>query len=133
MKKINKITNQKIHLIAIFLFLTGGIYSQNTTLDSNLLLGKWDSYKITTLDGNDGSNITFDGKPFRKKVMMNFISSEKMLFSINNSDEIKIKYTVKDSVISIGHGKYRIINLKDGKLVLKEEKLLANLIYLKKD
>jgi len=105
--------------------------SQEIKLDK--LLGKWSAYKVTTSEGGDGSDITLEGKPFDKQMMMNFIDSRMMYFSMNGGEEYKIEYTLKNDKIVIAHRKYTIKELTDSTLILKEEKLLGNLIYLKKD
>ena len=108
------------------------VTSQETKFNKDDLLGKWKSYKVTTLEGGDGSDVTFDEKPFRKKIMMNFIDHKTLFFSINGSEEYKMEYLLKDNQIIISHRKYTIVSLKDSILTLKEEKLLKNLIYMKK-
>ena len=127
-----KTISKKLYLI-VLIFFVNNAYSQERKFNIDDLLGKWNSYKVTTLKGDDGSEITFDGKPFRKKIMMNFINSKKMLFSINNGKEVKIDYFLKNNTITIAHRKYKVTSFKKGVLVLKEEKLLGNLIYFKKN
>ncbi|WP_323028355.1 hypothetical protein [Gelidibacter japonicus] len=122
---------RKHFFVVLCLFYIVNIHSQELNVDD--LLGKWNSYKITTLEGGDGSDITFDGKPFSEKIMMNFIDSKTMLFSINGSEEYKVEYVIKGNQMSIAHRKYTIKVLTDKEMTLKEEKLLGNLIYLKKD
>ena len=107
--------------------------SQEVKFDEDDLLGKWDAYKVTTLKGGDGSDITLDEKPFNKKLMMNFIDSKMVFFSLNDSEEHLIEYYIKDNKIIIAHRKYIIEVLTKTTLTLIEEKLFGNRIYLKKD
>ena len=117
----------------LLLLILTNIQAQKVKYNETDLLGKWKSYKVTTLDGKDGSDITFDEKPFNKKVMMNFINKDSMLFSINGSEKYKMKYSLRGNKIIISYRKYIIEKLEKKLLILKEEKVLPTRIYLKKD
>jgi hypothetical protein len=130
--KSTKTMHLNLFLIALMFNLIN-ISCQEQKIVTNDLLGKWNAYKVTTLDGGDGSDITLDGKPFSKSIMMNFVDSKNMFFSINGSEKYEIEYSLKDSVLMISHRKYTIKSLNDNLLILKEEKLAGNLIYLKKE
>lgn len=124
---------RKYLLVLTCILCTVNATSQEIKFSKDNLLGKWNSYKVTTLKGGDGSDITFDRKPFDKKIMMNFIDSKSMSFSINGNEETDLEYVMKENRIIIAHRKYTIEALTDSTLTLKEEQLLGNLIYLKKD
>lgn len=130
--KMNK-KNLSLLVITLFQTITFNVYSQKINFNSNILIGKWDSYKVTTIEGGDGKDVTFDGKPFNKKLMIDFIDANKMSISINNSERVKISYQIKDSIIKINHYEYKIKLIKQNQLVLLENWLLGNLIYLRKE
>jgi len=133
MKIIKKIIDTSLSFVLIYFAFTLNINSQELKLDKNSLLGKWKSYKTTTLDGGDGSNVSFDGKPFDEKMTMNFIDSTNLLFSLNSDDIYNVTYDLENDKLTIVHRVYTIQKITDNKLILKEEKLFGNLIYLKKD
>lgn len=127
-----KINKHYLFLLTLILYVVSAT-SQEIKFDADNLLGTWNSYKVTTPKGDDGSDLTFNGKPFKKKIMMNFIDSKKMVFSINGSEQVETEYSMENSMIIIGYQKYTIIKFDKNQLILKEERLLGNLIYLQKD
>lgn len=99
--------------------------------DTSLLLGQWEAYKKTDLDGGDGSDVTLNGKPYTVRLELEFLDKGKSYFN-NGEGKIETSYTIEKDTLQIVRFKYSIIELTDSKLVLKEEKLIGKLIYLNK-
>ncbi len=100
-------------------------------MGENLLLGEWEAYKKTTLEGSDGSDITLSGKPYTVKLELEFLDDGKSYFN-NGEGEIETSYTLEDDTLKVSRFTYSIVEITDSELVLKEEKLMGGLIYLKK-
>jgi len=124
--KIRYITS--LCLILIFNYS----FSQNLEKSNYELIGEWQSYKITTLEGDDGSQYTLDGKPFRDKITFEFEDNRKVYYSINGSEKELIDYELTNNTLRIGVKKFKILEVNDNKLVLEEIKLMRKIIYLKK-
>ncbi len=123
-----------IFLCAIFISVNG--FSQtNDELKKevyiNLLIGKWEAYKKTDLDGGDGSDVTLNGKPYTVRLELEFLDKEKSYFN-NGEGKIETSYNIEGDTLQIVRFKYSIIELTDSELVLKEERLIGKLIYLNK-
>ncbi|WP_108423723.1 hypothetical protein [Flagellimonas amoyensis] len=97
-------------------------------LEGNIL-GSWTAYKETTLEGDDGSSITLSGEPFKVKLDLVFYKNSKVK-RINWIEELDTLYSLKQDTLRISHFIYTIKKLTHDELVLKEERLLGNLIYL---
>jgi len=113
------------------LFVIVASFGQENELASDIL-GSWTAYKETTLDGDDGSSITLSGEPFKVKLKLVLYENSKVK-RINWIEELDTIYSLKKDTLQISHFVYTIKKLTQDELVLKEEKLMGNLIYLHRD
>ncbi|TXN36134.1 hypothetical protein FVB32_16380 [Flagellimonas hymeniacidonis] len=97
----------------------------------NELLGIWEAYNKTTLDGEDGSDLTLDGEPFTIELKLIFHDDERATFE-NPAGKVKTTYSVKGDTLKVSYFTYSIVEVSKSQLVIKEEKLMGGLIYLKK-
>jgi len=117
----------KTIFIVIIIFIMGC----ENKLDS--LMGNWHVYKVTTINNTDGSEFTFDGSPRcpDPDLSLNFINNKTVIVT-EMGQEYTLGFSVKDSIIKISHREYAIIKINKQELVLKENKLIDEILYLKK-
>lgn len=129
----------KISCVLIFfstIFISAKGYSQaddklNKGAYISLLMGKWEAYKKTDLDGGDGSDVTLNGRPYSVRLELEFLDKGKSYFN-NGEGKLETNYVIKGDTLKIVRFKYSIIELTDSELVLKEEELMGKLVYLHK-
>jgi len=115
-----------LFIIVIICFSYEGLSQKYNKED---IMGAWTAYKETTLEGDDGSSITLSGEPFKVKLDLVFYDNSKVK-RINWIEELDTVYSLKKDTLRISHFIYTIKKLTLEELVLKEEKLMGNLIYL---
>ena len=125
-----------VFILLCSIFISVNVFSQandalNEEADINLLIGKWEAYKKTDLDGGDGSDVTLNSKPYTVRLELEFLDKEKSYFN-NGEGKIESSYKIVGDTLQIVRFKYSIIELTDSELILKEERLLGKLIYLNK-
>tara|TARA_R110001583_G_scaffold27453_4_gene98138 strand:+ start:3495 stop:3914 length:420 start_codon:yes stop_codon:yes gene_type:complete len=129
-----KIKRCQIFLV-VLLFSLNGLSQTKDHLKKetaiNPLLGQWEAYKKTDLDGGDGSDVTFNGLPYTVKLELIFLDGDKSFFN-NGEGRLETSYTLKEDTLKVSRFTYSIIKIIGSELVLKEEKLIGKLIYLKK-
>lgn len=97
----------------------------------NPVLGEWEAYKKTDLDGGDGSDVTLNGKPYTVRLELKFLDNGKAYFN-NGEGKIETDYSLEDNILKVSRFTYSIVEVTDSELILKEEDFLGKLIYLKK-
>lgn len=100
-------------------------------VDTSLLPGEWVGFKKTTLEGTDGSETTLNGESYTVKLELDFLDDNKVYFN-NGEGKIQLGYILNKETLKISHFNFTIIRLNEEELVLKQEKILGGLIYLKK-
>jgi len=126
--------NTKYLLIVLLsCLLSLPVKSQNTELS-----GKWTCFKKETEDGNDGSNITLNGKPYECSLSIEFVNKRKALYGTGDNEPIELDYKVKGHDLFIGNKVFKIEQKNSNELILLEHKSndLATIrfrYYLKKN
>ena len=95
------------------------------------LLGEWEAYKKTTLDGSDGSDVTLSGRPYTVKLEVTFLDDGNAYFN-NGEGKIETNYNLEGDTLQVSRFTYSIVEITESELILKEEKLMGGIIHLKK-
>ncbi|MEK6153142.1 hypothetical protein WIW50_07780 [Flavobacteriaceae bacterium 3-367] len=123
--------DNRIFSVFIFTLIVLNMSFCQSKINENPILGEWEAYKKTDLDGGDGSDVTFDSLPYTVKLELKFLDEGKSYFN-NGEGKIETDYSLKDNILKVSRFTYSIVEINGSELVLKEEKFLGKLIYLKK-
>ena len=105
------------HFLLITSFLTIVTFSCNSQNTASVE-GTWKCIKKETKDGNDGSNLTFTGQPYTCRVNITLLAQGN---GIENNANEKFKYSLKDSILTLGNRQYIIEKLNKTTLVILEK------------
>ena len=109
----------KYFLFLIFVFFLQIAFSQNSDIK---LAGSWESYKQETEEGNDGSEITLDGKPFDDGNLTLTFTSDSTVIYARGAYKKEVNYNINGNELYLEDIIYIIESYKKNKLVLLERK-----------
>jgi len=84
------------------------------------LEGKWVCFKKETKDGNDGSNITLNGEPYKCSLRIEFIDEHKALYGAGKSKLEEVDYKLNNDTLLIGNKSFKVDQKNKGYLILLE-------------
>ena len=131
--KKNSFYTKYLLIVLISSLLPLPVKAQTTELN-----GRWVCYKKETKEGNDGSDITLNGKPYKCSLTIEFINNHKAFYGVGGNEPEKVDYKLKDDDLFIGNKAFKVERKNSKQLVLLERNTneLATITfryYLKKE
>jgi len=113
----------RIHIISFLFFIISSIAIQ-TSVEKEIL-GKWQFVQASEIMQKDGQEVSknievknLDDPFIKKDVILSFQADNSIVFKIGDFI-MYAKYTIKDSVLTIGKYKYGILKVTEDRLLLK--------------
>ena len=113
----------RIHIISFLFFIISSIAIQ-TSVEKEIL-GKWQFVQASEIMQKDGQEVSknievknLDDPFIKKDVILSFQADNSIGFEIGDFI-MYAKYTIKDSVLTIGKYKYGILKVTEDRLLLK--------------
>ncbi len=107
----------KISMIFFLLIITASL---NAQVSLTKIIGSWESYKKETVEGNDGSNLTLDGMPYKATMKITFLETKECKVLFKGVNKESALYLLQDSVLTIGYQSYKIEKLTETEMVISE-------------
>ncbi|MEO9511835.1 MAG: hypothetical protein ABJN84_05310 [Flavobacteriaceae bacterium] len=115
-----------------FLIIVNLSFCQSET-KKDLLLGKWDAYKMTTSDGGDGSEYTSNGKPFTITLELEFLGPNEVYYNPKVPGEnVVIDYRLEGDRIITKYIIYVIKEISEEHMILQKDNALGLMYYFDK-
>ncbi|MEO0505797.1 MAG: lipocalin family protein [Bacteroidota bacterium] len=104
------------------------------SVKEKLLIGKWNAYKKTTVEGADGSEYTLNGKPYSVSLELDFLDSDRVVYDLKvPGEKTNLKYELNgDNLVINKSTTYVIHEITENHMVLKKEGVMGFMIYFDK-
>ncbi len=92
-------------------------YAPNQHNISELLIGKWEGYKMDKRNGDTGEDITLDGKPYTTETILEFYGDGK---GYDYDSDTYFRYFIENNIILMGNRFWEIEKITEEELILVE-------------